>query len=211
MQVTDNSDQEESDHVNSQVQVTDNSDQQETEHVNSQVQVTDNSDQQETDHVNSQVQVTDNSDQQETDHVNSQVQATDNSKQPQMNTYNSEVQVTVDSKQQKLPKLQVLELHLCEMQKTVVCRIKQMLYFLLHLLLMTVNSVHNSIRWSQEIILLVLPLTDSNQPKYPDHTLTPVQELDQIMQPKHKKSKHMFLHVTDKESNRCCIFYYTCY
>ena len=38
--------------------------------------------------------------------------------------------------------------------------------------------------------------TESNQPKYQDCTLTPVQEIDRILQPNHKWS----LHVRDKES-----------
>ena len=38
--------------------------------------------------------------------------------------------------------------------------------------------------------------TESNQPKYQDCTLTPVQEIDRIMQPNHKMS----LHVSNKES-----------
>ena len=163
------------------------------------MQVTDNIDQQETDYANSQVQVTDNSDQQETDYANSQVQATDNSKQPQMNTYKTEVQVTDDSKQQKLPKLQVLKLSsmhdaedIClQNQKDAVfsstpvtnyCKQRTQLH--------PFESGNNTICAS----------TERNQPKYQDCTLTPVQEIDRIMQPKYKKSKHLSLHVTDKES-----------
>ena len=63
---------------------------------------------------------------------------------------------------------------------------------------MTVNSVHNCIRWSQEINN-ICATTDSNLQKYPDCTLTPVQVTDRIMQTNHKKSKLMSLHVTDKK------------